>query len=100
MHAYNHAKLACEQFAISGCHPIGVPTLLAYLRVGLHLEPQEAQGHVYFCGHEVANVAKHTKTVNNRQQPFLKTVGSLAVFPTTVNSLFKKEKLFLFKIKN
>ena len=84
----------------SGASPLGVPTLLADLRVGLHLEPPEAQGHVCVCGHEVANVANLKKNVNNRQTPFLNTVGSLAVFPKTVNSLFKKEKLLLFKIKN
>ena len=57
-----------------GITPIGVRTRLADLCCGLHLEPREAHGRVCFCGHESANVAKRTKTVNNRQQPFLNTV--------------------------
>ena len=64
--------------------------------VGLRLEQQETHGRVRFCGHESVNVAKHTNTVNTLQQPVLKTVGSLAVFPKHRQFFILRSNTFLF----
>ena len=89
----------CEQFANQvpthwGANVVGGPACWSSL--GTAGSPRARA----LCGHEVANVANHTKSVNIRQQPFLKTVGCLAFVPNTVTSLFKKEKLLLHEIKN